>query len=72
LGQIALIGAIVSFALAGITVLLTVLGVLHYRRVPVDEEIPRVPATTTKFVTPNGSEVNEGVVEPNGEVKVHA
>ena len=72
LGQIALIGAIVSFALAAVTVILTVLGVVHYRRVPMDEEIPRATPATTKFVTADGNEVNEGVVTANGEAKVHA
>lgn len=38
-GQLALIGSIVSFALAALMGLLTVLGFLHLRRAPVDEEI---------------------------------
>jgi hypothetical protein len=41
MGQIALIAAIVSFALALVTLALSGLGLWHYRRVPADEEIPR-------------------------------
>ncbi len=40
-GQIALVAAIVSFVLAGIMLILTVLGVLHLRRVPEDQEFPK-------------------------------
>jgi hypothetical protein len=46
MGQIALIAAIVSFALAIATLLLAGLGLWHYRRVPVEEEFPRFAATT--------------------------
>jgi hypothetical protein len=42
MGQIALIAAIVSFALAVVTLVLAGLGLWHYRRVPAEEEIPRV------------------------------
>jgi hypothetical protein len=42
LGQIALISAIVSFALAVVTLALSGLGLWHFRRVPAEEEIPRV------------------------------
>jgi hypothetical protein len=38
-GQIALIGAIVSFGLAGVMVVLSILGVAHVRRVSPEEEI---------------------------------
>jgi hypothetical protein len=41
MGQIALVAAIVSFALAVVTVVLAGLGLWHYRRVPVEEEIPK-------------------------------
>jgi len=39
-GQIALVAAIVSFVLAGIMLILTLLGVVHLRRVPADAEFP--------------------------------
>jgi hypothetical protein len=52
LGQIAFFAAIAAFVGAGIMLLLTVLGFLHLRRVPVEAEVfvghehtPRVPAT---------------------------
>ena len=41
MGQIALWAAVVSFVLAGVMLVLTVLGALHLRRVPEEEEIPR-------------------------------
>jgi len=41
-GQIALVASVVSFVLAGIMLLLTLLGVLHLRRVPEDQEFPKV------------------------------
>jgi len=41
-GEIALVASIVSFVLAGIMLLLTVLGLLHARRVPDDQEFPKV------------------------------
>lgn len=50
MGQIALISAIVSFCLAVVTLLLSGLGLWHYRRVPVDEEIPRLTKTETATV----------------------
>jgi hypothetical protein len=46
MGQIALIAAMVSFALAALTLLLSGLGLWHYRRVPVEEEIPRFATAT--------------------------
>ena len=49
MGQIALIAAIVSFALALATLVLAGLGLWHYRRVPVEEEFP-------KFATTNPAE----------------
>ncbi len=50
-GQIALVAAICSFALAGIMLLLTVAGLWHFRRVPADAEFPAVRATVTAPVT---------------------
>jgi hypothetical protein len=50
IGQVALVGAIVAFILAGIMLVLTALGFWHFRRVPEDMEFPkslhqeRVPA----------------------------
>ncbi len=41
-GQIALVASIVSFVLAGIMLLLSLLGVIHLRRVPRDQEFPKV------------------------------
>jgi hypothetical protein len=41
-GQIALVASIVSFVLAGIMLLLTMLGLIHLRRVPEDQEFPKV------------------------------
>lgn len=40
-GEIANIAAICSFVLAGVMLVLTVLGLLHLRRVPEEEEFPR-------------------------------
>ena len=40
-GQIALIGAIVSFILAGLMAVLTVIGWFHYRRTPDEQEFPK-------------------------------
>jgi hypothetical protein len=39
-GQIALVAAIGSFILAGIMLMLTLVGLLHFRRVPEDAEFP--------------------------------
>jgi hypothetical protein len=44
-GQIALVAAIASFILAGIMLVLTLFGLLHFRRVPEDAEFPAVRAT---------------------------
>jgi hypothetical protein len=41
MGQIALWAAVVAFVLAGVMLVLTVLGALHLRRVPAEEEFPR-------------------------------
>jgi len=42
IGQVALWAGIVSFILAGLTLLLSGLGLWHARRVPAEEEIPRL------------------------------
>jgi len=39
-GQIALVASIVSFILAGVMAILTLLGLVHFRRVPDDAEFP--------------------------------
>jgi hypothetical protein len=44
-GQIALVASIASFILAGIMVMLSLFGLLHFRRVPQDAEFPAVRAT---------------------------
>jgi hypothetical protein len=41
-GEIALVASIASFVLAGIMLLLTLLGVVHLRRTPEDQEFPKV------------------------------
>jgi hypothetical protein len=49
IGQIALVGAIVSFILAGIMLLLSLLGLWHYSRTSQEEEFPKqhgAPART--------------------------
>jgi hypothetical protein len=44
-GQIALVASIISFVLAGLMLVLTMLGLLHTRRVPRDQEFPKVHQT---------------------------
>ena len=44
-GQIALVASIASFILAGIMLVLTLFGLLHFRRVPEDAEFPAVRST---------------------------
>jgi hypothetical protein len=45
MGQIALVSAIAAFIAAAIASVLSVLGLRHFRKVPLTEEIPRlVPA----------------------------
>jgi hypothetical protein len=46
-GQIALVASIVSFVLAGVMLLLTLFGLVHLRRVPADQEFPKVHQTET-------------------------
>src|SRR5580704_15375150 len=50
-GQIALVASIVSFILAGIMLVLTLLGALHLRRVPGDQEFPKVHQPEKVLVT---------------------
>ena len=40
-GEIALVASIISFVLAGVMLLLTLLGVVHLRRVPEDQDFPK-------------------------------
>ncbi len=42
MGQIALISAIAAFIAAAIASVLSVLGLRHFRKVPLTEEIPRL------------------------------
>lgn len=51
-GQLALIGSIASFALAGIMVVLTILGFWHLRRVSPDEEILAPVGDRARVKTP--------------------
>jgi hypothetical protein len=53
MGQIALISSVIAFIFAGITLVLSGLGLRHFRKVPVEEEIPRL-ATTPVHSTSNG------------------
>jgi hypothetical protein len=55
MGQIAFVSSIVSFVLAGVTLLLSALGLWHFRRVPADLEIPRLQATAFPQSSPAGS-----------------
>ncbi|MGA2036212.1 MAG: hypothetical protein ABSH04_01335 [Acidimicrobiales bacterium] len=47
IGQVALWGAIISFILAGIMLILTLLGLLHFRGVPDEQEFPKPRRATT-------------------------
>ncbi|MGA2519668.1 MAG: hypothetical protein ABSG81_02485 [Acidimicrobiales bacterium] len=49
-GQIALVASIISFVLAGVMLVLTAIGLLHFRRVPEDLEFPK--AHTEKVLEP--------------------
>jgi hypothetical protein len=46
-GQLALIGSIVSFVLAGLMAMLTVIGFFHWRRTPEEQEFPKHHETPT-------------------------
>jgi hypothetical protein len=50
-GQIALVASIVSFVVAGLMLVLTLLGALHLRRVPGDQEFPKVHQPEKVLVT---------------------
>jgi hypothetical protein len=52
IGQIALLSAIVCWALAGLTLVLAALGIRHYRRVPLDVEIPNVARADSALAVP--------------------
>jgi multisubunit Na+/H+ antiporter MnhG subunit len=54
MGQIAMIASIAMFILAATTVLLSALGLWHFRRVPAEEEIPRL-AGAALFTSTGGS-----------------
>jgi hypothetical protein len=54
MGQIALISSVIAFIFAGITLALSGLGLWHFRRVPVDEEIPRLATTGPAYSPSNG------------------
>jgi hypothetical protein len=68
IGQIALLASIVCFALAVVTLVLSALGVRHYRRVPIDVEIPRVaqvePMAVKTTVRENGDAAPGRPVRP--------
>lgn len=51
IGQIALWASITSFILAGVTLLLSALGIRHYRKVAWDEEIPSSAAAKSDSAT---------------------
>jgi hypothetical protein len=68
MGQIALVSSIVMFVLAALTLLLSGLGIWHFRRVPVDEEIPRLapgPVTNGKTGTKVGTSAPLAGVSPS-------
>jgi hypothetical protein len=50
-GQIALVASIVSFVLAGVMLMLTLIGMVHLRRVPADQEVPKVRAAEKVLAT---------------------
>ena len=56
MGQLALLGSIVSWALAGVMGLLSALGLLHFRRVPLDREIPQLRGAPSLTAGTNGSD----------------
>jgi hypothetical protein len=68
IGQIALLASITCFALAVITLVLSALGVRHYRRVPFDLEIPRIarvePTAANTTVRENGDAAPGRPVRP--------
>jgi hypothetical protein len=62
MGQIALIAAVVMFVLAALTLMLSGLGIWHFRRVPIDEEIPRLDTTTPVLALDNGKAADKQLV----------
>jgi hypothetical protein len=54
MGQIALISSVIAFIFAGITLLLSGLGLWHFRKVSADEEIPRLATTGPVYSATNG------------------
>jgi hypothetical protein len=57
LGQIALLSSIASFVFAGITLVLSALGLRHSRKVAADEEIPRFRQAPSLAEAQNGRQV---------------
>jgi hypothetical protein len=57
IGQIALLASIASFVLAVLTLALSALGIRHMRRVPLEQEIPKLDTVTTGgFTAPSGAD----------------
>jgi hypothetical protein len=56
-GQVALWGAIIAFILAGIMAFLTVLGLVHLRRTPDDEQFPKAHRNGTVSKVDQGEPV---------------
>jgi hypothetical protein len=52
MGQIALISSVIAFIMAAITLVLSGLGLWHFRRAPLDEEIPRLQGASTLVPAP--------------------
>ena len=50
IGQVALVGSIVAFVLAGLMLILTALGVWHFRRTDEDAEFPNLHSSEEKRV----------------------
>ena len=65
MGQIALVASIVTFVLAALTLLLSGLGIWHFRRVPIDEEIPKLANTTPVLSLGNAKAADELVSSPS-------
>jgi hypothetical protein len=63
MGQIALAASIAMFILAATTVLLSALGLWHFRRVPAEEEIPRLAGAA--LFTSTGGKTPVTAVSPS-------
>ena len=61
MGQIALISSIIAFIFAGITLVLSGLGLWHFRKVPVDEEIPRLATTPVHSASNGKADIKVGI-----------